>query len=126
MSKYEIKLSERLTESLNMLPFVSQRELAQKCGVNESLISRFLSGARLPRIDTLVKMAKALNVSTDYLLGISDSPKSTEFTDSVSKNYIRELEEALKEQTGFNPQILIDLQSKAVSKALNKDIGEVF
>ena len=121
MSKYEIKLSERLTESLNMLPFVSQRELAQKCGVNESLISRFLSGARLPRIDTLVKMAKALNVSTDYLLGISDSPKSTEFTDSVSKNYIRELEEALKEQTGFNPQILIDLQSKAVSKALNKE-----
>lgn len=48
---------------------LSQSQLAEKTGLPASSISHFESGARKPSFDNLKRLATALNVSTDYLLG---------------------------------------------------------
>lgn len=48
---------------------VSQADLAAKSGFEPSAISHFESGRRSPSFENLRRLADALNVSTDYLLG---------------------------------------------------------
>lgn len=53
---------------------LTQKELAAKAGVTESAMSYYVKGERTPRSDVLTRVAKALNTTTDYLLGAtSDS-----------------------------------------------------
>jgi transcriptional regulator with XRE-family HTH domain len=40
---------------------ISQQELADLCGTTQSAIARFERGGRPPRIDTLLRMANALD-----------------------------------------------------------------
>ncbi|MDN5277920.1 MAG: hypothetical protein PWR01_1885 [Clostridiales bacterium] len=51
---------------------MTQRELAERIGVTEVTISRYIKGERKPRIDTVGKIAEAFGVSIDYLLGYSN------------------------------------------------------
>ena len=48
---------------------LSQAELADNIGINNSVLSRIESGDRQLRDDELIKIADFFNVSTDYLLG---------------------------------------------------------
>lgn len=50
---------------------LSQRELAKKAGITEGAVSRYTSGSRTPDTSTVVKLADALEVTTDYILGRS-------------------------------------------------------
>lgn len=47
---------------------MSQGELAKITGVTQSTISRYVCGKRFPDIESVIKMAGALGVTTDYLL----------------------------------------------------------
>lgn len=49
-----------------------QRELAKKAYVTPGGVSFYESGKRQPSTETLVQLAKVLNVSADWLLGLSD------------------------------------------------------
>lgn len=52
---------------------LTQEQLAASAGVRQSHISRIESGdIKNVRGDILAKMAQALGVSTDYLLGLGD------------------------------------------------------
>lgn len=53
---------------------LSQKELAAMSNTTEATISRYLSRDRTPRVEIVISIAKALNVTTDYLLGITDNP----------------------------------------------------
>lgn len=48
---------------------MSQKELAEKAGITEASMSKYLSGERTPRVDVIVNLANALETTTDYLLG---------------------------------------------------------
>lgn len=51
---------------------VSQKWLAQRAETTEATISRFVNEKRKPAVlDIICNIAKALNVSTDYLLGLT-------------------------------------------------------
>ena len=54
---------------------VSQTELARKIGCNDSLISRFLS-EKTDKLgdENIIRIARAFNVSTDFLLGVTTVP----------------------------------------------------
>ena len=52
---------------------LTQEELTEKLNISQKSISKYETGARKPSFETLTEMAKLFNVSTDYLLGISDS-----------------------------------------------------
>ena len=51
---------------------LNQGELAKKAGLQPSWISHFETGARKPSFDNLLRLAEALKVTTDYLLGRVD------------------------------------------------------
>jgi transcriptional regulator with XRE-family HTH domain len=63
---------------------LTQEELAVKIGTDIKQISRWESGKFSPNLETLVEIARALNVSADYLLGISDDPAPHERIDNLS------------------------------------------
>ncbi len=48
---------------------MSQQELASKTGLPASSISHFEGKSRRPSFDNLCRLADALNVTTDYLVG---------------------------------------------------------
>jgi transcriptional regulator with XRE-family HTH domain len=48
---------------------MSQYQLARIAGLSESWISHFETGKRKPSVGNLIKLADALGVSADYLLG---------------------------------------------------------
>lgn len=60
--------SERVSELMRRYK-LTQKDLAAKAGVTESAMSYYVKGERTPRSDVLTRMAKALNTTTDYLLG---------------------------------------------------------
>lgn len=47
---------------------LNQKELAEAVGVTTAAMSRYLSGGREPKIDTVARLAKALHTTTDYLI----------------------------------------------------------
>ena len=49
---------------------MSPADLARATGFSEATVSLVRAGRRSPSVELLVEMAKALEVSTDYLLGI--------------------------------------------------------
>lgn len=51
----------------------SQEKLAEEIGVSRPTIAGWLSGTSIPDILSLKKIAQLFGVSTDYLLGISDT-----------------------------------------------------
>ena len=61
-------IAERMAEIISDRK-MTQKDLAFLSGVTESAISHYLKGDRIPRGATLIKIAKALDTTTDYLLG---------------------------------------------------------
>ncbi len=51
---------------------ITQKKLAELTGLNKVNICRWENGNANPDNETILKIAKALNVTTDYLLGIDN------------------------------------------------------
>jgi transcriptional regulator with XRE-family HTH domain len=60
---------EKRLKSARLLRGLSQTDLAAKAGLPPSSVSHFESGTRKPSFENLKRLANALNVTTDYLLG---------------------------------------------------------
>lgn len=105
---------------------ISRTELGEKIGFNgiqgNKNVYKYESGTARPSYEVLVKLAKALNCSTDYLLGITDNPNV--FTGNIdNRHYELEIEDCetdkpyhkdqfkkliLKlEEIGFDPKKLL-------------------
>lgn len=98
---------DRLRAARDGLRGMSQVELAKATGLPPSSIAHFEGGTRKPSFDNLRKLATALNVTTDYLLGRVDAPdvaaaadplyrygaKLTEQDRSLAEDFMRMLAE---------------------------------
>ena len=51
---------------------ISQVQLAKELGVTKQCVSNWENDNILPSLDMLLKIAKYFNVTTDYLLGVSN------------------------------------------------------
>jgi transcriptional regulator with XRE-family HTH domain len=51
---------------------LSQNDLAERAGIQASAVSHFELGRRLPSFDNIRRLADALNVTSDFLLGRED------------------------------------------------------
>lgn len=54
---------------------MTQEDLGKLFNVHKGTISKWESGSRTPDIDIIVKIANYFNVTTDFLLGLSDERK---------------------------------------------------
>ena len=91
-----LKIAERLTKILaanNM----THKALADLTGIGRATIGNYCEGTRTPDAFNLAKIAEAFNVSTDYLIGLSDSPNATCIKTQVDVvNMLSEIAEKLK------------------------------
>ncbi|MCR4581669.1 MAG: helix-turn-helix domain-containing protein [Bacilli bacterium] len=60
---------EKILETSEM----TQRDLANKIGLDETILSRIIKGERNPKAEVLANIATALHVTTDYLLDVENS-----------------------------------------------------
>lgn len=65
---------------------LSQSQLAEIAKIQPSSISHFESGSRKPSFDNLKRLATALDVTTDYLLGRVDEMNSVGAAESIHRH----------------------------------------
>lgn len=82
--------SERVTKLLREKN-MTQKQLAISSQVTESSMTHYVKGARVPYGDVVVRIATALDTSTDYLLGNTDDPSSDFNTLSVLQRKVGKL-----------------------------------
>ena len=66
------KFSTRLRE-LRLSKGLRQEQVARFIGVNKSAICTYENDTRQPSFEILIRLAKLYKVSTDYLLGLTDT-----------------------------------------------------
>ncbi len=60
--------AERLAKLLNKQG-MTQKELAERVGVTEATMSRYMHSERIPKSEIIANIATALHTTSDYLLG---------------------------------------------------------
>lgn len=65
---------------------LTQAELGKLAGLPSTTISHFESGSRKPSFDNLRRLTRVLAVSTDYLIGITDSPDATAAATRIARH----------------------------------------
>lgn len=73
MRKARSGIGTRILDQLAVLK-KSQKELAKEAGITEVSLSRYISGERTPNMTVVVNLARALHITTDYLLIYSTKP----------------------------------------------------
>lgn len=99
MEEYSKKIfAERLRFARDELRHLTQEQLAKKCGLPSTSISHFENEAstRKPSFDNLRRLANALEVTTDYLLGLSDDHVGITVSDTLYRD-VQNLSEHDKE-----------------------------
>lgn len=91
-------VGDRIKESREQLK-LSMTQLAEKTGLTVSAISQFESGDRVPQLDSLDKLAKALEVSVDYLMGRDEK---------ISDKNLNAMFRGLQNMTGKDREQMID------------------
>lgn len=81
-----VSVANRIAELLSKRS-MTQKELAQVAEITESAISHYVKGDRVPRGVNLIKISKALGVTTDYLL-CSDENQNKENDLKIVKTLI--------------------------------------
>lgn len=54
---------------------LSQGQIAKKIGMEQTQYSRYERGENEIKVNVLIEICKALNVSADYILELTDDPK---------------------------------------------------
>ncbi|MBI5787644.1 MAG: helix-turn-helix transcriptional regulator [Candidatus Schekmanbacteria bacterium] len=70
-------ITRQIIKELREKEDLTQTELAERVGINRSLISQYESGEREPSLLSLVKLADYANVTVDFLLGRESAVKYT-------------------------------------------------
>lgn len=65
------KFKKRLKEEIKLSGMTTQ-ELADSIGVTNPMITQYYTTDKNPSLETFEKLCRALDVSADYLLGLSD------------------------------------------------------
>jgi transcriptional regulator with XRE-family HTH domain len=98
------KLKDKLLTEMTRQGLNGQR-LAQRSKVSDSEISRILSGQSTPGLENAFRLARAVNVSVDFLADDSLDADPLTATDSVSPDERRVLD--VVEQLGLTRAILL-------------------
>jgi transcriptional regulator with XRE-family HTH domain len=64
------KVGERIRARINVLG-ISQADAARRSGLSSQRFGNYAQGTRTPDLDTLMRIARALGTTTDWLLGFS-------------------------------------------------------
>jgi transcriptional regulator with XRE-family HTH domain len=77
---------------------ISSTDLAKTLGVAQATVSRYRSGERAPDPNTLAAICRAVGVSADYLLGLTEYDPAA--ADELRREIARLYEVATRERGG--------------------------
>ena len=89
---------------------LTQEKVAQMVNIDTSAIARYENGITEPSLNTLIKLAKVLNVTTDYLLNVEHSevknvpeftPKQKQVIELIKKLNDNQLDKIYNYLIGF-------------------------
>jgi len=72
-----------------LLRELSHQALGRRAGIPPRAIERYEGGGAMPALETLVRLAKALDVPTDYLLGLVDVSFPCDTVEITGRNFDR-------------------------------------
>lgn len=75
---------------LRIINNLTSKELSKALNISESSVSLIENGKRKPSLDIIVKIADYFKVSTDFLLGVSDSSHMDAYHSEADIFYILE------------------------------------
>jgi transcriptional regulator with XRE-family HTH domain len=78
--------SERLKTARKRL-HLTQEQLAVKSFIPTTVIAQFETGKRKPSFETLRRLIAALDITADYLMGLTDKSATTQAPGEIMKNY---------------------------------------
>ena len=92
MSKYESFYSVKLAENLKTLldgNGISAKALAKELKIPDITLYRYVNRERVPKLDNIILLASHFQVSLDWLVGLTDTPRSnyTPEADEVASLY---------------------------------------
>ena len=47
-------------------------EIAKRVGISPEMVTQYVTTKKLPKLDTFARLCKELDVSADYILGLTD------------------------------------------------------
>ena len=106
-------ISQRIRE-LRLANHMTQKELSDYLNLTPKMISFYELGQRVPPSDIILKLAEKFKVSTDYLMGNSDTPSP-----HMDARTRRQLEKVLEDdELTYNGAVLNGEDKEKVKKAL--------
>ncbi len=96
---------------------LNQGDLAKRAGFQSSAISHFETGTRKPSFDNLRRLADALDVTTDFLLGRAKEPSGHARADQLFRN----LERLTTEDRELAEKIVKDMAERAAGRRKKGD-----
>ncbi len=67
---------------------LSQSDLAKSLGISTNAISQYETNKRFPDQEGLINICKYFNITSDYLLGLSDIPRASTYLTKLSDTCI--------------------------------------
>ncbi len=77
---------------------MSQREFANKLGVTERSVYRYIHGLSMPNYETVTKMTKILHTTSDFLTGFYNDIADVDLKYQIIKNLVRSSSESFSEK----------------------------
>ncbi len=102
---------------------MKQKELADKVGITEATLSRYENGKRNPRGDIAAKLAKALDVTTDYLLNENFNDASHSKSSTPTKREQKDHDTFMEDAKALFMNGELDEDDK---EKIFKDISDLF
>ncbi len=83
MNEKSMLIAERI-KAARISAKLNQKELAAKLGINQTRLSNWEVGTSRPLAENIYSLASVLDVSSDYLLGLTDDPQPIQYTQAAS------------------------------------------
>ena len=121
----EITLGKRIKQAMES-KHMTQKELAEKAYITQVTISRYINDLRTPDAMTLKTICKALDVSPEWVLGISDEGKPEGVDDQNEKcfDYVKFLQANCNYETAVAEEVTKSIMGKVYTAAFNDGFQE--
>lgn len=93
----ELKIGNRIRQVRESRK-LSMQEFADRIGLSRSMVSYYESNKKKPSIKSIEKIASVLDVTTDFLIGKTDSFDGDDVTDKNVKDFLSKFEKLDEDQ----------------------------